>query len=64
MTWKRLDSRVVFDNDWFTVKEDRVVSPTGSEHDYGHIHFKNTAVGPLHAGRVLVGGADGRLSPG
>jgi 8-oxo-dGTP pyrophosphatase MutT (NUDIX family) len=44
MTWKRLDSRVVFDNDWFTVKEDRVVSPTGSEHDYGHIHFKNTAV--------------------
>jgi len=44
MTWKTLDSRVVFDNDWFTVMHDRVVSPTGSEHDYGHIHFKNTAV--------------------
>jgi 8-oxo-dGTP pyrophosphatase MutT (NUDIX family) len=44
MTWKTLRSRVVFDNAWFTVRDDRVRSPTGSEHDYGHIHFKNKAV--------------------
>ena len=44
MSWKTISSRVVFDNDWITVREDRVLSPTGSEHEYGHIHFKNTAV--------------------
>lgn len=44
MGWKKLDSRIIFDNDWMTVLEDRVVSPTGSRHDYGHIHFKNKAV--------------------
>ena len=44
MNWKTLTSRVVFDNPWIRVMEDRVVSPTGSEHDYGHVHFKNKAV--------------------
>ena len=44
MTWKTLESRVVFDNPWIRVMEDRVVSPTGSKHDYGHVHFKNKAV--------------------
>ena len=44
MTWKSLTSRVVFDNPWIRVMEDRVISPTGSEHDYGHVHFKNKAI--------------------
>ena len=44
MSWKKLDSTVIYDNPWFTVFEDRVVSPVGSEHDYGHVHFKNKAV--------------------
>ena len=44
MSWKKLTSRVVFDNPWIRVMEDRVVSPTGSEHDYGHVHFKNKAI--------------------
>ena len=44
MSWKILKSRVVFDNPWIRVMEDRVTSPTGSEHDYGHVHFKNKAI--------------------
>lgn len=44
MSWKKLDSTVIYDNPWFTVFEDRVVSPAGGEHDYGHVHFKNKAV--------------------
>lgn len=44
MTWKKLDSRVVYDNPWMTVYEDRVVNPGGGENQYGHVHFKNRAV--------------------
>ena len=59
MSWKTLSSRIVFDNPWIRVMEARVVSPTGSEHDYGHVHFKNKAVAivPLdeHGNTWLVG---------
>ena len=44
MTWKKLGSRVVYDNPWITVYEDRVVNPGGGENQYGHIHFKNKAI--------------------
>ncbi|MFQ6003873.1 MAG: NUDIX domain-containing protein [Woeseia sp.] len=44
MTWKKLGSRVVYDNPWITVYEDRVINPGGGENQYGHIHFKNAAV--------------------
>lgn len=44
MSWKKLDSRVVFDNPWMTVREDRVINPGGGENLYGHVHFKNRAV--------------------
>jgi len=44
MTWKKLSSRVIFDNPWFTVREDHVVNPRGGENKYGHIHFKNKAI--------------------
>ena len=47
MSWKRLNSRIVFDNPWMTVFEDRVVNPGGGENDYGHVHFKNRAVAIL-----------------
>ncbi len=59
MAWKTLKSRTIFDNDWMTVKEDHVVSPTGSQHSYGHVHFKNKAIAvvPLddHGNTWLVG---------
>jgi 8-oxo-dGTP pyrophosphatase MutT (NUDIX family) len=44
MSWKTLRSKVVFDNPWMTVLEDRVVSPSGGQNDYGHVRFKNRAV--------------------
>lgn len=44
MSWRKLDSRVVFDNPWMTVREDRVINPGGGENLYGHVHFKNRAV--------------------
>ncbi|MDH4108468.1 MAG: NUDIX hydrolase [Gammaproteobacteria bacterium] len=53
MKWKKLTSRVVFDNPWMRVFEDRVINPAGGENRYGHVHFKNRAVAivPLDADR-------------
>ena len=44
MSWKKLASRVVYDNDWMQVREDHVINPGGGENQYGHVHFKNRAV--------------------
>ena len=44
MGWKRLHSRVVFENDWMEVREDHVINPGGGENQYGYVHFKNRAV--------------------
>lgn len=44
MTWKRLSSRTVYENDWMAVREDHVINPGGGENHYGHVHFKNRAV--------------------
>jgi 8-oxo-dGTP pyrophosphatase MutT (NUDIX family) len=44
MSWKKLSSKIVFDNPWITVFEDRVINPGGGQNDYGHVHFKNRAV--------------------
>lgn len=47
MAWKKLESRIVFDNPWIRVLEDRVINPGGGRNDYGHVHFKNRAVAIL-----------------
>lgn len=44
MGWKTLDSRVIYDTPWITVKEDRVINPGGGRNTYGHIHFKKKAI--------------------
>lgn len=44
MSWNKLSSRTVFENDWMQVLEDRVINPGGGENLYGHVHFKNIAV--------------------
>ena len=44
MSWKKLSSKVVFDNPWITVHEDRVINPGGGENDYGVVRFKNKAI--------------------
>lgn len=59
MGWKKLSSRVVWENDWMEIHEDEVVNPGGGENLYGHVHFKNHAVAivPLdeHGNTWLVG---------
>ncbi len=44
MSWKKLDSRTVYENDWMRVHEDRVINPGGGENQYGYVHFKNRAI--------------------
>src|SRR5215213_8892259 len=57
--WTTLDTRVVYENPWIVVREDRILRPDGQPGIYGVVHFKNTAVGVLpvdERGRVwLVG---------
>ena len=44
MSWKKLNSHTVFENDWMAVHVDHVINPGGGENHYGHVHFKNRAV--------------------
>lgn len=44
MSWKKLNSRVVYDNPWITVYDEKVITPTGSENQYGRVHFKSKAI--------------------
>ena len=44
MSWKTLDSRTVYENDWMEVLEDHVINPGGGENQYGYVHFKNRAI--------------------
>jgi 8-oxo-dGTP pyrophosphatase MutT (NUDIX family) len=44
MTWKKLSSRTLYENDWMRVVEDEVINPGGGKNLYGHVHFKNVAV--------------------
>ena len=57
--WKTLATRPVYDNPWISVREDQVITPTGSRGIYGVVHMKNQATGivPIDSdGRtVLVG---------
>ncbi len=47
MSWKKLSSRVVWENDWMEVRADEVINPGGGENTYGYVHFKNLAVAIL-----------------
>ena len=44
MSWKKLGSKTIYDNPWFTVFEDQVINPGGGQSDYGLVRFKNKAV--------------------
>lgn len=50
MSWKKLGSRTVFENDWMQVREDHVINPGGGENQYGYVHFKNRAVAIIPLG--------------
>jgi 8-oxo-dGTP pyrophosphatase MutT (NUDIX family) len=47
MAWIKHGSRIVYENDWMTVREDRVTNPAGGQNLYGHVEFKNIAVAIL-----------------
>jgi 8-oxo-dGTP pyrophosphatase MutT (NUDIX family) len=57
--WTRLSTRMVYDNAWIRVQEDRVLRPDGAPGIYGTVHYKNLAIGvvPIDAqGRVILVG--------
>ncbi len=43
--WTRLNSKIVYDNNWISVNHEEVLNPNGGEGIYGKIHFKNLAIG-------------------
>ncbi|MEL6215326.1 MAG: NUDIX hydrolase [Pseudomonadota bacterium] len=45
--WTQQTTRLVYENPWMSVHEDEVTAPGGTQHLYGHIHFKNMAVAIL-----------------
>lgn len=45
--WRRISSRLIYDNPWIRVREDSVIRPDGMPGIYGVVHYKNIAVGVL-----------------
>jgi len=43
--WKRKSTHLIYENPWMSVIEDKVIRPNKSHGMYGHIHFKNKAIG-------------------
>ncbi|MCJ8329829.1 MAG: NUDIX hydrolase [Lentisphaeria bacterium] len=43
--WQTQTTDEKYDNAWITVREDQVITPTGSDGIYGVVHFKNSATG-------------------
>jgi len=45
--WQTKTSEQVYDNQWISVREDKVINPSGGDGIYGVVHFKNLAIGIL-----------------
>ena len=61
MSWKTLTSKVMYENPWMTVYENKVRNPGGGHNDYGYVHFRNraAAIVPLDdAGNTWLVGQD------
>ncbi len=43
--WTTLASRMIYENPWLRIREDRVINPGGGEGIYGLVKFRNRAVG-------------------
>lgn len=43
--WKTLSIHEIYDNNWISVAEHRVINPAGNPGIYGKVHFKNKAIG-------------------
>ena len=45
--WKRISSKIVYDNPWVSVRHEEVIKPNGEAGIYGVAHFKNFAAAVL-----------------
>ncbi len=45
--WNTESTKQVYDNQWISVREDKVINPAGGDGIYGVVHFKNLAIGIL-----------------
>jgi len=43
--WKPQSSKLIYDNPWLSLHEDKVINPGGGLSHYGRISFKNLAIG-------------------
>lgn len=43
--WQTRSSKVLYDNPWITLEEDKVINPAGNQGIYGKVVFKNRALG-------------------
>lgn len=43
--FKKLNEKVVYDNNWITVKHAEIITPKNTPGIYGTVHFKNYAIG-------------------
>jgi ADP-ribose pyrophosphatase len=43
--WTTLDSEIVYDNQWISVRHENVINPSGNMGIYGKVHYKNRAIG-------------------
>lgn len=43
--WKKLSSKVAYENPWISVFHEDVLNPNGNPGIYGRVHFKNLAIG-------------------
>jgi ADP-ribose pyrophosphatase len=43
--WTKLESKRIYNNNWITLIEDKVINPAGKEGIYGTVNFKNKAIG-------------------
>ncbi len=44
-TWKKLSTKVVYDNPWIEIEHHEVLNPSGGAGIYGQVNFKNIAIG-------------------
>ncbi len=43
--WQTISTTEIYDNPWITVRENKVINPSGGDGIYGVVHFKNLAIG-------------------
>ena len=43
--WKKINSKIAYENPWIEVQHHNVINPSGGEGIYGQVNFKNIAIG-------------------